>query len=376
MKIAFYAPLKSPDHPVPSGDRRVARALFEALELAGHEVQLASNFRSYDGGGDAKRQQRLADLADRLAERLIGAYARDGKPDLWFTYHLYHKAPDRIGPRVAEALGIPYVVAEASHAEKQRGGPWGPGFETAEEAIRQARHLFTLNPTDRAGLIEAGAEADRISDLAPFLATEPFRMASLSRDRFRTELARTYPLPEDKPWLLAVAMMRPGDKQASFNLLSDALALLLKEDWHLLVVGDGEAREDIMANYARLGDRVYWFGEKEGDDLAELYAAADLYVWPAINEAFGMAFLEAQAAGLPVIAGRSGGVPSIVKDLETGILTEPGHAPFFAQALRSLLNRPAQRRAMAEAARRHAWSNHDIEMAAGRLDRILSKLVA
>ena len=53
------------------------------------------------------------------------AAAPAAAPELWFTYHLYHKAPDWLGPRIAGALGIPYVVAEASFAPKQAGGP-GP----------------------------------------------------------------------------------------------------------------------------------------------------------------------------------------------------------------------------------------------------------
>ncbi len=48
MRIAFYAPLKSPAHPVPSGDRRIARALLQALALGGHETMLVSSFRSFD----------------------------------------------------------------------------------------------------------------------------------------------------------------------------------------------------------------------------------------------------------------------------------------------------------------------------------------
>ena len=62
-------------------------------------------------------------------------------------------------------------------------------------------------------------------------------------------------------------------------------------------------------------------------------AAADLYLWPAINEAYGMAFLEAQAAGLPVIAGRTGGVPAVVAADETGLLTPVGDAHAFAAAV-------------------------------------------
>jgi len=47
MKIAFYAPLKSPDHPVPSGDRLMARMLIAALRIGGHEVAIASDLRSF-----------------------------------------------------------------------------------------------------------------------------------------------------------------------------------------------------------------------------------------------------------------------------------------------------------------------------------------
>jgi hypothetical protein len=60
MRIAFYAPLKPPDHPIPSGDRRVAQLLLDALRLAGHEPVLVSRFRSHDGNGDGKPDSQLS----------------------------------------------------------------------------------------------------------------------------------------------------------------------------------------------------------------------------------------------------------------------------------------------------------------------------
>ena len=59
MEIAFYAPLKAPDHPVPSGDRRMAGLLMAALRAAGHDVMLASRLRSYEGQGDAVSQAEI-----------------------------------------------------------------------------------------------------------------------------------------------------------------------------------------------------------------------------------------------------------------------------------------------------------------------------
>src|SRR5437899_5024813 len=101
MRIAFYAPLKSPTHGTPSGDRRVAGLLLDALAHAGHRVQVASTFRTYDGDGDAARQRALRAQGEALAEQLAAdwkAGAADARPELWFTYHLYYKAPDWLGP--------------------------------------------------------------------------------------------------------------------------------------------------------------------------------------------------------------------------------------------------------------------------------------
>ena len=75
MRVAFYAPLKPPDFPIPSGDRTVARLLMRALGAAGHEVEIASRFRSRDGGGDPARQDRMRRIGGRLAKRLIRRYA-------------------------------------------------------------------------------------------------------------------------------------------------------------------------------------------------------------------------------------------------------------------------------------------------------------
>jgi len=91
-KLAFYAPLKSPRHPIPSGDRRMARSLIEALERGGRQVELASRLRSFDRNGEASRQRRIERLGGEVAERLIQRYRarpRHQQPKAWITYHAY-----------------------------------------------------------------------------------------------------------------------------------------------------------------------------------------------------------------------------------------------------------------------------------------------
>ncbi len=374
MRLAFYAPMKPPDHPQPSGDRRMANLLVAALRAAGHSVDLASRFRSYDGDGNGDRQRRLGAVGQRLAERLIRHYHDAGceRPRLWFTYHLYHKAPDWLGPAVSRALGIPYAVAEASHAPKQRDGPWATAYAAAADAIAGADVVFGINPADAPCVRALMRDPSRLVPLKPFLDTAPY--ASARRDR--AGWARRHGLDPDRPWLLAVAMMRGGDKVASYRVLGPALQRILGHPWQLLVAGDGPAHGEVADALGGLGDRVAWLGRQQPDALPGLYASADLYVWPAVNEAYGMALLEAQAAGLPVVAGRSGGVAELIADGTTGRLVPAGNASALASAVAGLLEDLPGRRAMGNAARARAARDHDIGAASRTLDAALERLAA
>jgi glycosyltransferase involved in cell wall biosynthesis len=362
MRIAFYAPLKPPDHPTPSGDRRVAQLLLEALRAAGHSPFVASVLRSYDGEGREEEQARLAGLAHRECERLLADWRADraAAPQLWFTYHVYYKAPDWLGPAVRAALGIPYVVAEASVAPKRAGGPWDSGHRAVNAALRAADLVFGLNATDRACVLPLLQSPERWVSLPPFLDASRYPAAPRSRNS---------PLR-----LITVAMMRPGDKLASYRVLCAALARLLDLEWTLEVVGDGPARASVESALLPLGERVIYCGALQEAEIARALSKADLFVWPAINEAFGMALLEAQACGLPVVAGDSGGVAGIVATDRTGLLVPPGDVAAFATAIRQLLVDAPTRRRMAAAARRKVLREHDLPVAAARLASALTSL--
>ena len=377
MRLAFYAPLKPPDHPVPSGDRRMSRLLIQALEQAGHEVELASRLVARDGAG--QRQSEIAAQAAGECERLLALFASRppaARPAAWFTYHLYYKAPDWLGPAVADALDIAYVVAEASHAGKRANGPWSIGHAATAAALARADAVINLNPADMAGVRSAAGTSTLIVMLKPFIDGADFAAAANRRDPFRADLGRRFGLDAAVPWLLAVAMMREGDKLASYRTLADALGELGDLGWQLLVVGDGPARAAVEAALSVLGrGRVHYAGVRPLEELPGFYAAADLLVWPAINEAYGMSLLEAQAAGMPVVAGAAGGVPSIVAAGRTGLLTPPGNAGAFAAAVRTLLADPGRRRAMGDTAKEMIAEEHDVAAAARVVDRTLRDAV-
>lgn len=378
MRIAFHAPMKPPSDARPSGDRTMARLLIAALLAGGHRIEVASRFRSWEGGGDTQRQRRLAARGARIAEGLLRRWMRAGgePPDLWFTYHLYHKAPDWLGPPVSAALGIPYVVAEASSAGKRATGPWAEGHRAAGRAINAADLVITLNPADTDGIRTLVSGPHRLMPLAPFVDHRSFAAARNTRDLLRRTLGARIGADVDEPLLLAAAMMRPGDKLASYRMLGEVLAAVRDRRWRLVVVGDGPAEADVRAALASIDDRCCWLGQLDAAALAEAYAACDLLVWPAIGEAWGMALLEAQATGLPVVAGRSGGVESVVAHGETGILVPPGDAQSFAAAVAALLDDPQRRRHMGRAAVTRTEAVHDVSRASKLLDAALRRVVS
>jgi len=366
MRIAFYAPMKPPTASQPSGDRHMARALMAALRFAGHEVDLASVFRSRDGDGDEDRQLRLRNIGRQIATRLIRRYQSGfaDRPDLWFTYHVYYKAPDWIGPVVSEALGVPYVIAEASHAPKRQDGPWAIGYEGAAAAIRTADRIVGINSSNLPCVLPLLRDPGCVIPLRPFLDTRPF-------DAVLHKTSKPARNP-DAPLLITTAMMRRGDKLASYRVLAEALTRLVALPWRLVVIGDGAARAEIQTLMQPLGEnRVSFLGERETSELPDLLNTADLFLWPAVREAYGMAILEAQAAGLPVVAGNAGGVAEIVRHGVTGLLTPEGNAAAFADAVAALLADSARREAMAVAALKSVANDHSLEAASKVLDEVL-----
>jgi glycosyltransferase involved in cell wall biosynthesis len=345
----------------------MARLLLRALREAHFAPEIASRLRTHDANGDSAFQERARRDSIAEADRLIAHYrslANAKRPVLWFTYHVYYKAPDWIGPLVAEALSIPYVVAEGSRAPKRAEGAWSVGHRAAEQALDRAALIFTMTEKDRPGLETARPTQQRLVDLPPFL--DETEWAPLPPRARRIEVV---------PRLLTVAMMRPGDKSESYRILAEALARLQHLPWSLDIVGDGEARGDVETQFAMLGSRARFHGACDGERLRGLYENAAMLVWPAVNEAYGMALLEAQLFGNPVVAGDFGGVASVVKHGETGILTPPGDVNAFARSVGILIRDAIARRRMGERARDFVAGERNLAQGAMRLRDALMPLI-
>ena len=350
----------------------MARLLMQALRQAGYDVTLACRFRSWEGYGDTARQQRLRALAQRFVTRLLRRYRRGNMPlpDVWFTYHLYHKAPDWLGPVISRSLSIPYLVAEASYATKQADGPWAEGHKASADALQQASAVVALNRSDMPGVEPLLAPDARVVHLKPFHECAAATLRP-TRSLARRTLIQEFDIDPRMRWLITVGMMRAGAKLASYDLLAQALRKVANLNWQLIVVGDGVCRARVEDLFRSVQEKVFFAGRRNARELTSFYAAADIFLWPAIKEAYGMAILEAQSAGLPVVAGNSGGVGDIVRDEVTGCLVPEGEIAAFAQATGRLLSDTERCREMGAAARQLMAREHDIASAS----RVLAQIV-
>lgn len=358
MKIAFYAPLKSPDHPVPSGDRLMARLLMQAMRISGHEVEVVSELRSFQREPDGLDTVKAAAEAEK--QRIGTNWHRDGKPDVWFCYHPYYKARDLLGPELCQRFGLAYVTAEASYSPKRNSMGWAQTQDALLADLSFAATNICFTTRDFDGLSKAD-QGLRLAMLPPFIDAATFGKQAPSPTRYR---------------LATVAMMRPGDKMSSYAALAEALKLLPSDlPWTLDIIGDGPQREKAQDLFGEIdAGRLIWHGEKTPEAIADILSHASIYVWPGHGEAYGLAYLEAQAAGLPVIAERIAGVPEVVKDGQTGILTQPGNVNSYADAMVKLMTEEALRHQMTLKARHFACVERAIEQAAIILNSILENL--
>ncbi len=339
----------------------MARLLIECLERLEFRVEVASDLRAFlrDPENESDKNLLLAQAALEI-QRLTSSWKQHAAPQLWFCYHPYFKSPDLIGPEMCRRFNIPYVTAEASYSSRRTQGVWGAIQEQVLESISSAAVNICFTERDRVGLRKASPTAC-LERLRPFIETNNYANRSV---------------PATPPMLVTVAMMRAGDKLNSYARLACALEQILHLPWTLSVVGDGSLREDVHNLFCRIPpERVQWHGLLAQSDIAALLARCSLYVWPGCGEAYGLAYLEAQAAGVPVVAYDTAGVPEVVDHGHSGILTSEGDDESYAAAIAFLISNPAKLNDMSRNASEYVRQHHSLQPASEALQGILKRYV-
>jgi glycosyltransferase involved in cell wall biosynthesis len=165
------------------------------------------------------------------------------------------------------------------------------------------------------------------------------------------------------------------NRQKGIDLLLAALAATASGA-SLGVVGDGDDRAVLESRARTLGvaDRVTWHGTQSQEQLVPLYRAARAVVIPSEGEGLGLVAVEAQLCETPVIAFRSGGLPDVVCDGVTGILTPPGDAGALATAMDGLLARADKGASLGRAGRLAALARFSPAVAAAHYASIYASV--
>ena len=254
--------------------------------------------------------------------------------------HLVHA--NVLGRLIGSLLSVPHIIATIHTAEQQQR--W---HLTAEQLTCRlsdvsvcvspsvARHTrrFAGVPDSRLRIIPNGIDLDRFADAPP---------ADLT----------TLGLDPNRKTIVSVGRLDPVK---ALDILLHAFALLPDHlDSQLLIVGDGPESPRLRQLTAELNlqPRVFFAGPRR--DIPGILKAADLFVMPSLFEGFGLAALEAMAAGLPVVAADTAGLTDLIDPNRTGLLVPPSNSHQLAQAITTLLADPPLAARLAAAARSDA----------------------
>jgi len=217
-------------------------------------------------------------------------------------------------------------------------------------SVRRAAASIGVSRALTEGLAALGAPRERLFTLRNGVDLQRFR--PLPKAECRAALG----LPADVPLILTVGHLV---ELKGNHIVIDAVAKLRAEGLAvtLAIVGDGEERQRLEAQVAALGlgAAVRFAGAVANPELARWYGSADALVLASSREGWPNVLTESLACGTPVIASKIPSTPEIVRDSVAGILFEPREPVALAQAIRSILSRPADPAAVRVYAEQFGW---------------------
>ena len=229
----------------------------------------------------------------------------------------------------AKKIDIPLIASYHTHLPQYLqhyglGALEGLLWELLKAAHNQAKLNLCTSSVMVKELVAHGIE--RVDLWQRGVDTEMFQ-PHLASAQMRSRLSQGNP---DAPLLLYVGRVSVEKQIDQIKPILEAIP-----EARLAIVGDGPNKEALQAHFAET--KTHFVGYLEGLELASAFASADAFVFPSQTETLGLVLLEAMAAGCPVVAARSGGIPDIVTDGVNGYLFEPGDPDGAITATKSLL---------------------------------------
>jgi glycosyltransferase involved in cell wall biosynthesis len=278
----------------------------------------------------------------------IGKALARFKPDL---IHVVNPAVLGIGGiYYAKTMNVPLVASYHTHLPQylQHYG-LGALEPLLWELLKLAHNQAQLNLCTSTAMIEELGDRgiERLDLWQRGVDTEMYQ-PSLASAKMRSRLSQGNP---DAPLLLYVGRLSAEKEIDRIKPVLEAIP-----NARLALIGNGPHKEALEAHFA--GTNTHFVGYLQGLELASAYASADAFVFPSRTETLGLVLLEAMAAGCPVVAANSGGIPDIVSDGVNGYLFDPEDSDSAIVATQKLLANGIKRQKMRENARQEAekWS--------------------
>jgi phosphatidylinositol alpha-1,6-mannosyltransferase len=357
----------TPDFPPATGGIQtlIHGLLRHASRLHPRVVTLpASQDREFDRGDplDIKRVARhVRSRKSAVATLNLHGLLEVGRfrPSVILSVHIVTSPAAWVAQRTLSIPMIQYV-----HADELRTRPYLAAF-----ALRRAAASVAVSAHSASQAVAAGAKPERIEIISPGVEIPP------SSDRGRVCAA-------EPPTILTVA--RLTDRFKGHDVLIRALPTIQASVPHArwVVVGDGPLRIELERRVAerRLEGSVTFAGHVSDAERDSWYARADVFAMPSRlpptgrgGEGFGIAFLEASAHGLPIVAGNVAGALDAVEDGCTGLLVEPTDPAEVAAAITNLLADPERARRLGRAGRERA-QQFAWPVVAGRLEDLVFRV--
>ncbi|EGJ34506.1 MULTISPECIES: glycosyltransferase family 1 protein [Moorena] len=278
----------------------------------------------------------------------IGGVLEKFQPDL---IHVVNPAVLGLGGLYyAKVMNIPLVASYHTHLP-QYLQHYGLGMLEGVmwELIKVSHNQAELNLCTSNAMVQELRDhgVERVDLWQRGVDTETFQ-PELASSQMRSHLSQGNP---DSPILLYVGRLSAEKEIERIKLVLEAIPNAC-----LALVGDGPHRKELEAHFA--GTPTHFVGYLTGTTLGSAFASADAFIFPSRTETLGLVLLEAMAAGCPVVAANSGGIPDIVTDGMNGYLYDPADEQGAIAATQRLLAQQQERETLRRNARAEAerWS--------------------
>ena len=258
-------------------------------------------------------------------------YIANTKPDI---IHTQLETSDTLGCMIARILKIPSVsTLHTLSVPSQKRTSRFRNFMRRFSLRFFCNKIIAVSEVTRKHFISLGMKPEKVITLHNGISVERFQHNFAEMRAYRKELG----FDDGDFVLVTVAVLR--EQKGIQNMIRAIPSLLNKfPNVRYAIVGDGDYRNPLeeLANLLHVDDKISFLGYR--NNIPEVLAASDLFVFPTLNDALPTVLLEAMATGLPIVASRVGGVPEIIVDGQSGLLVQPGEPSLLVDACTRLLD--------------------------------------